>query len=668
MNLPLRGICLTLLPFLMMTNTSGTLRGESGGMPAGVFENLGAQMQAITYQASTFTQERGRQLLCTLVRSQPAAKFCVIDASTGEMLGMFDLPGANGGWAMTTASDGSVYIGTESQGKLFRYVPGESSIHDLGRVFPEESFIWDLTAGRDGAIYGGTYPGCRVFKYTPAAGVEDIAGGAAAPGESYARSVAFSPDDKVFVGVGTRFPHLIEIDLKTRAKREMLTTELKPSETVYSLSVTGGKVFAMISPIQQMVVMDPVSGAIQHRFKKSGLYQLTSPASPLDGRVYFTSGTHLVSLDPDHLEKDLTQVTRLTGALAYAWINATGDRAASELAVFTDQGTIVKVHPATGRIVTVAVKVPPQPLVLQSLLSGPDGRIWMSSYLSGGNAAFDPRTRRTTQYRGLGQSEKMTSHETRIFFGIYPNGRLYAFDTSKDWDVGKQNPRLLTRMAGQSRPVSLLVLPEQRKLLSGNIPEYGMLGGALGIYDLDTGESTLMPNFIERQSVSSLARAGDLVVGGTTVHGGLGIAAVEESAKLFLFDPKSGQKVFETVPVNGAPIVSGLTAGPDKKIWGFAGGSLFIFDPVSRKMEFCERRFSGEYSGRAVWQEAALMLHPNGSFYGLFDGRFFRLDPRTKETVVLKEWRETRHTRPLALQPDGDVYFSIGTELIRYSP
>lgn len=625
-------------------------------------------MRATTYQASAFAVLDGSSLLCTIVRSQPAAKLAVIDVATGRMLKMFELPGANGGWAMTTASDGSVYVGTESQGKLFRYIPGEPLIHDLGRVLPEETFIWDLSAGKDGAVYGGTYPGCRVFRYSPAGGVEDIAGGAAVSGESYARSVCYSPDDKLYVGVGTRHPHLIAIDLKTGARKEMLTADRNENETVYSLGVTGGKLFAMITPRQQMLVIDPATGVVQNKFDKSGLYQLTSPASPWDGRVYFTSGAHLVSIDPNHPEIAPRKATPLTGALCYNWLNATGDPAMAELAVFTADGKIVKLHPSTGDVSTVAIQVPEQPLVIQSLLSGPDGRIWMSSYLSGGNAAYDPRTGATIQYQGLGQSEAMTAYDGKIFFGIYPRGRLYEFDTSKAWNIGKKNPRLLTKMPDQSRPVAMLVVPELRKLFSGNIPEYGMLGGALGVYDLDAGESKVLPDFVERQSIASLECVGGLVVGGTTVQGGLGIDAEQKSAKLFVFDPGKERKVFEIVPVEGAPIVSGLVRGPDQRIWGFAGGSLFIFDLENRRIEFLEHLFTGEYAGRAVWQEAALVLHPNGSFYGLFDGRFFRLDPATRQVVVLKEWRESRHTRPLALHPDGDVYFSIGTELIRHSP
>lgn len=636
--------------------------------PAGRFENLGPQMRAITFQASTFTQFEGKVLLCTLVRSQPAAKFCVIDTATGKVRRMFDLPDANGGWAMVTASDNSVYIGTENQGKLFRYIPGESFVHDLGKVLPEETFIWDLTAGKDGAVYGGTYPGCRVFKYTPARGVIDLANGPVVAGESYARAVAFSPDDKLYVGVGTKLSHLIEMDLKTGSRREMLKSDQRESETLYSISVAGGKVFAMISPRNLALMIDPATGEVKKRFEKSGQYQLTSPASPWNRKVYVTSGADLVGVDPDLPENPIEAVTPLTGALAYHWINSTKDPKDAELAIFTAQGKIVRVHPPSGRVENVAVQVPRQPLVLQSLAIGPDRRVWMSSYLSGGNAAFDPATRETTQYRGLGQAEKMISFGQRMLFGVYPRGRLYEFDSVSPWDAEKGNPRLLTKMPDQSRPVALLVVPGLRKLFSGNIPEYGMLGGGLGVYDFDTGESIVLRDFVERQSISSLERAGEFVIGGTTVQGGLGIEAVEKSARLFMFDPRTHTKIFEMVPVEGAPIVSGLTVGPDQNIWGFAGGSLLVFDPSRREVLFLEPRFTGEYAGRAVWQEAALVLHPNGSFYGLFDGRFFRLDPRTRQVSVLKEWKEFRHTRHLALHPDGAIYLSFGTDLIRYTP
>src|SRR6201999_1465414 len=126
-----------------------------------------------------------------VIRSQPAAKLVVTDAKSGAVLLSLPMAGTGGAWGAATASDGSVYVGGE---KLFRYVPGQKKIEDLGRPFPEETELWDIVAGKAGAVYGGTFPGCRAFRYTPEKGFEDVAAGAVVPGEQYARSMAYAAD------------------------------------------------------------------------------------------------------------------------------------------------------------------------------------------------------------------------------------------------------------------------------------------------------------------------------------------------------------------------------------------------------------------------------------------------------------------------------------------
>lgn len=101
------------------------------------FVNLGPQLATRTIQAAAFTKEPdGRDIVCVVVRSQPAAKLLVVDVKTGAVRRTLPLSGANGAWSAVTASDGSVYVGTEAGGELSRYVPGETEARDraLGRI------------------------------------------------------------------------------------------------------------------------------------------------------------------------------------------------------------------------------------------------------------------------------------------------------------------------------------------------------------------------------------------------------------------------------------------------------------------------------------------------------------------------------------------------------
>jgi hypothetical protein len=67
---------------------------------------------------------------------------------------------------VTTASDGTIYVGTGHNGHLYRYRLGDAAATDLGQVLPGQTFVWDVPAA-DGAIVGGTYPGDYVFPLPP---------------------------------------------------------------------------------------------------------------------------------------------------------------------------------------------------------------------------------------------------------------------------------------------------------------------------------------------------------------------------------------------------------------------------------------------------------------------------------------------------------------------
>src|SRR5215203_3889275 len=106
------------------------------------FEDLGVQITSMTLQGTTFAKEPGgRDVVCTVIRGEPA-KLLVFDVTSGELLRRLGVGDAHGAWNATTASDGSVYVGTDDKGHLFRWIPGEEKIADLGQVAKDQTFVW----------------------------------------------------------------------------------------------------------------------------------------------------------------------------------------------------------------------------------------------------------------------------------------------------------------------------------------------------------------------------------------------------------------------------------------------------------------------------------------------------------------------------------------------
>jgi len=90
----------------------------------------------------------------------------------------------------------------------------------------------------------------------------------------------------------------------------------------------------------------------------------------------------------------------------------------------------------------------------------------------------------------------------------------------------------------------------------------------------------LAGRWIETGTTRADARPrGDLIVGGTTVIGGGGSHPTEREAKLFIWDTKTKQKIFETVPVSGANALNDLIAVKGR-VFGIAGGTPVGFDPA----------------------------------------------------------------------------------------
>ena len=623
---------------------------------AGTFRNLGPQISATLLQGSTFTPgSSGQLLVCCVVRGQPA-KLMVFDATTGEMLHRFPLEHAEGAWNATTASDGSVYVGTDHKGRLYRWVVGESAARDLGKVPPDESFVWDVTPGADGEVFCGTYPGCRVVRYHPDSGFEDLSRGAMVEKENYVRSLAYdAAHGKIYGGVGSH-AHLIELDLKTGEKTDLLPREHRDQEFVYSVRLVGERLFAVVTNSAVGLVFNTKTREFEPSVPgMPGALVITK--HPRDERVFYTVSGKLWTYDPAKAQAGPKEVCATAEARAFTW---EGDR----LVMFTRNGLVLRVDVETGERASVTCKVPPEPVPIQSIALGPDGKIWMGGYLSGGSARFDPATAKREELKGLSQAESITSLGSSLYFGIYPHARFYTYDTSKPWDVKRNNPKMIGKIDGQSRPFGAVGVEELNQVIWGTVPEYGLLGGGIAVYDVGAEKLEFFADIVSKQSVISLAHNSGLIVGGTSIHGGLGIEPSEKAGKLFLWDPKARTKVYEVELDEKASAVMALVNGPDGNVWGFVGSKLFSFDVGKRKVVFMRKLLDTmpEPSERR-WRGPSLRAHPSGVMYGDLDGKLFRLDPKSMKVEVLRE--EASLT---TLDREGNVYFRDRINLWQYVP
>jgi hypothetical protein len=136
-------------------------------------------------------------------------------------------------------------------------------------------------------------------------------------------------------------------------------------------------------------------------------------------------------------------------------------------------------------------------------------------------------------------------------------------------------------------------------------------------------------NVVADQSVISLASWKDLVVGGTTIGGGGGSHPTATEARLFLWDPKTKKKTFETVAVPRASKITNLITAKNGLVYGMAGKTLFVFDPAKKAM--VDRR---EMPFRAAVYNA-IANGEDGKLWGVTAEGIFSVDPETRESTLV---------------------------------
>jgi hypothetical protein len=97
-------------------------------------------------------------------------------------------------WAVATAPDGSIYLGTGHRGRLIKVdASGKGSVIWTAN----EPEIFALAVDRAGVVYAGTSPEGKVYRIENGKATEYFA-----PGQPYIWSLALAPDGALYVGTG----------------------------------------------------------------------------------------------------------------------------------------------------------------------------------------------------------------------------------------------------------------------------------------------------------------------------------------------------------------------------------------------------------------------------------------------------------------------------------
>ncbi|MEN6315690.1 MAG: hypothetical protein ABFD25_15760 [Clostridiaceae bacterium] len=616
--------------------------------------------------------------------------FYAIDPATGEMLFSQQIAGTVHNYGIVKGSDDNIYFGGVDDGKLYRYLPGakgQGRIEELG-VNPSDTWIWDLAASDDGKIYGatsqtngGTDNGSKVFEYDIATGTfKDL--GSAKAGAVYARGLGVV-GEYLYVGVGIP-DALIRINRADPTQKTEISipafgdipgtgTDGRMCGHVWSYN---GKLFVRDNAMK-LFVLD----ANTHELLNVLSFQqaISSPSPYNSNLIYYKSKNAVWQYDcSTNIAKQVDNSPVLSGDASNAldWFTPlTGEKAGrSLLGITDDSGGFAVYDPQDNTAVDAALNMIPQAIDIQSIEKGPDGKLYIGGYQFGGSV-FDTSSK-TVLYNApkLDQPEGIGFLNGKVYFGTYGSARIYSYDPSKPFNFSSGsdgNPGLAYDIGNeQDRPFALT--SGDNKLFVGTVPDYGMLGGALTVYDEKAGTWSEYRNVVQDQSITGLAYKDGLLYGGTSIAGGIGIASTGEQAKIFVWDVAKGEKVKEaTISIPGlnstfemsartTPVMIGsLTFGKDGLLWGVADGALFALNPDTLELVKYKVLTSINYDSDSAWRPFYLRWGADGLLYTTIGRKVTVFNTETMGYDVLSGYAGLA-----TLGNDGNIYYASGSKLM----
>ncbi|MEF3303148.1 hypothetical protein [Paenibacillus sp. GYB003] len=657
------------------------------------FTNLGAQVGTSAPLGSTFGIGENQNQIFSVITGNATdlPMMQIIDADTESAIKAMPLPASasnpTGAWGAATATDGAVYFGAYQNGRMYKYIPGEEALTDLGQPIPRQEFVWDLAAGKNGKIYGGTYRNAGFFEYDPGRGFTQIGGLPVyeAPGDNiqYVRALAHDAERNVsYLGVGSN-ASVIRYDHASGTMTDILPAKYKSTALAGAVEFEGDRVFVSIggSIVVLHVAVNP-DGSVTatEEAATSGTTPRVSPER--DGGVYLIKSGKLAHYDIASKTFSLLPHTVSGRVQRFGWITLKDQtqypgETLVAVASTNNETYLMKYNPQNGAFRMARVEGTPRiPGAINSIGTGPDGNIYTSAFQYGGLGMYRPFEGDSNDqqpdyvYAPINQIDAMASFNGKLYLGVYPGATLFEYDPNQPWNPGV-NPKTRISTAGfrQDRPKAIAY--GDNRVFMGTTGITNERRGALSVHDFETGTTTVHQDIVADQSVIALVYHNGLLYGGSSIRGGYTSIPTQTEAKLFVYDPETKTKVAElSLPTknngNKPTSITELIV-IDNKIWGFAEGYLFIFNPADRTFEYFEEKFPDVQYAGGTYRDADLVTvekDPN-SVYGTIGSKYlFKINKSDQAVTILR----SDGADMLTADPLGNLYYKHNDrELWRYS-
>ncbi|MHB8993814.1 MAG: NHL repeat-containing protein [Armatimonadota bacterium] len=573
----------------------------------------------------------GRNLAIALATDQSERGYLLVaDLDSGKVQQCYYPEGVTNSdpFASMLSKNGRFYTGAGPT--LLEFDPNTGEYLYQGRPNPKAAcFVGEAFAdGPDGLIYIGTYPDCRLISFDPQTkAVKDH--GILDKDEKYFNYLNFDSAGWAYAGIGTARCNIVAFNPKTGERRQIMDESERKLGTAQVFLGKDGKAYGI------------ANGQYYRLFEGKGEKIERSAAAEKLPAGAFGWGVKSVTLADGR-----TAVLNLPEN--YIEVSAKG----AETKRFPID------HESGGAQVT-------------SLVVGPDSCVYTSSAHPMHFSRYDPKADKLTDMGpvnrvGGGNICAMATQGQYLAGASYALGIFHVFDTKQPFNGGygeQPNPREVAVWKEDiCRPRTCIAHPDGRTILMAGFAGYGMVGGGLGMYDLQSEKATLITHedLISNESTIAMrALPGGDIIGGTSIQAPGGGHTTAKTATLYILDWKTKQVVFKINPVPDAVEIVSLEIGPDGLVYGLATGSrLFVFDPKIRKI--VHQADLAEYG--AVPRQALVLA--DGKLYAALSKSIVQIAPGTFEVAKIAD--APKGISAGAVYTGGRLYFASRARLWSY--
>jgi streptogramin lyase len=583
----------------------------------------------------------------------------------------WNMPAGIGAWGIIKGHDGNLYMGTYGDGMLLCFDPRAEKW--IGIPQPPDTFrkkefvITDVAQAADGRIYYGTCPGAHLLRYDPHAGtVTDL--GKAVTDDKYLRWLSVTPRGTVLCGIGPRHGRIVTYDPEAKLFKTM-TPERDQMPGVFSKPLVSGHyiIEGQHRPGGKVIVYDSVTFRLLHVYR----VPLRNNGSGNQSIFTLVDSNHVLYQDDDLKLMSLN----LANGRRTILFRSPGT-AANNRWYFDNRGNLlgllvqsyVYVDRRKGTVIHRPIPLSYPGQAVKWLISTPAGFVYGGPSLGQTFFSFD------TNHDVLTSYDQVNDRTGEIYYGIpygrklytisYAEAGLSVFDPQKPWNAGEiasSNPRTITYISDdQYRPEGGIHLGPGNRMYIGTQPDYGLVGGALSVFDPATEKLEVYRNIIPNEEISAIGTDGQYVYCGADGEGGAGSLPIADQVHFFVWDPQLRKIVFDHAFPGGGGIGS---------IAAVHGHAYFVRNDELMDYNSAEHTLKSVYHferPHSVPPES-LKAASDGSLWGIFGHELARFDSSTGKMQFFPETLG-HATAGLAIGADGTIYFGSGLDMWIYHP